>query len=377
MSLDNVSQHLFLPLPAVPDLPEFGAQHDEQGEELEAAQEHLDAEDALGEVGEAGEGAGGAGDAEGGANVAESGDADAEGVEGADAVESQEERPEDDGEDVEEEELPDAHQDVAADLDAVHVRADDAARAEFLVHDGPGVLGEQDDARDLDAAGRRPGAAAADHEHHQDALREGRPLVEVSGDEASRRERADLEARVAEGLDGLHAHRIDEVHGNQQHGRRENHEVGLELRVVSQHARSLFPDAVIEAEVAAREDHEEGHPALERGVIEVHGVVVVERETARAERAHRVRDGVEEVEAAEEVDDASRHREDHVHEEERARHLAQARQHAVARRARRLSVVHVDGALSGLRQERDEDDDDAEAAEPVRHHAPEQDAERL
>ena len=67
------------------------------------------------------------------------------------------------------------------------------------------------------------------------------------------RERADLEARVAEGLDGLHAHRIDEVHGDQRHGRREDHEVGLELRVVSQHARSLFPDAVVEAEVAARD----------------------------------------------------------------------------------------------------------------------------
>ena len=109
----------------------------------------------------------------------------------------------------------------------------------------------------------------------------------------------------------------------------------------------------------------------------MHGVVVVEREAARAERAHRVRDGIEKGQAAEEVDDAGRHREDHVHEEERARHLAQARQHAVARRARRLSVVHVDGTLAGLRQERDEDDDDAEAAEPVRHHAPEQDAERL
>ena len=90
-----------------------------------------------------------------------------------------------------------------------------------------------------------------------------------------------------------------------------------------------------------------------------------------------MRHRIEEWQPTAEIDEAGRRREKQVHQEQDLRHIAQARQHAILRRAGSLRIVHVDRTLPCLGQDGNEDDDDAQAAEPMRHHAPKEDAERL
>ena len=166
----------------------------------------------------------------------------------------------------------------------------------------------------------------------------------------------------------------NEIQSNEQYGSEDYAEVGAELRVAENDRGAFDPCAIVEGETTACEKHKEGSPQFKWEIVKVHRAVVVGRKAARSNCRHCVRDGNAELDAAEHEDDGCNCCKDKVNLKECHGHIAQTRHDAVHRRPRALGVVHIDRACAGLRQERDEDDDDAEPPNPRCHHPPEENA---
>ena len=260
------------------------------------------------------------------------------------------------------------------DARAVHAHGRRDARMELFQHDRAHHAEEQDDARDLESRRRRADAAAREHEEKQDALGKARPKLVVGGDEACRRERRRLKEREAQSVGHVVKPSVEKIRRDEQHRAADDAEIRLELGVAPQHLWPFLVNPVVKPEAAARDEHEERHPKLDGGTLEVRGARVVGGEAARADRRHRVIDGVERVHAAEEEGEERRARQDDVDAKEHGGQVLEARQDALRPLGARLGVVHGDRALPGGWQERDEDDDDAEAAEPMREASPEKHA---
>lgn len=144
----------------------------------------------------------------------------------------------------------------------------------------PDVAHHDDDARDFEARCRRTGTAAGNHEHQQDAFGKGRPAVVVCRDEARRRDGRRLERRIAQGCRRRYVEAVHEVEADEDCRRGDDQQVGLEFRIAPQDVPALLPGLVVQAVVAAREDHEEGHPGFDGRALEVSRTGVVRGKAA-------------------------------------------------------------------------------------------------
>lgn len=130
--------------------------------------------------------------------------AEADGIEDGHAVKDQDERPEDAEHGIDEEESGHAVNEVHREFFAIGTDVQDQVGMHLLTDDGSKGLDQQHDTRDLQAACRRTGAAADEHQDQEDELREDRPLVEVVGDKPRRRRNGHgLEKGLAQGFDAI------------------------------------------------------------------------------------------------------------------------------------------------------------------------------
>ena len=108
----------------------------------------------------------------------------------------------------------------------------------------------------------------------------------------------------------------------------------------------------------------------------MHRAVVVGGETTGSDGGHCMGKSNTEIDTAHHKNSRCYDGEDQIDLKERDGHLMQARHDTVECRTAALGTVHIDRACPGLREQRDKDHDDAEAADPRRHHPPEEDAVR-
>ena len=104
--------------------------------------------------------------------------------------------------------------------------------------------------------------------------------------------------------------------------------------------------------------------------------VIIRRKAARRDGREGMVGGDEERHAAEHEDKRRNNRKGDIHREQGLGHFLDARQGPVRPGTRAFGVEHVDDALAELRKDGDEDDDDAQAAEPVGQGPPEDQAGR-
>ena len=172
----------------------------------------------------------------------------------------------------------------------------------------------------------------------------------------------------------IHLHLYTEVQRDEENRPDRDKEISTEFRIAANHARPFDPHAIVQGKTAARQEHEERRPQLESDAVKVHRAVIVGGESAAANRGHGMGHSDAEIDAAEHIDDRCHHGKEEVDLKECHRHVAQARHHAIHGRPCALGVIHVDRACPRLREERDEDNDDAETADPRRHHPPKKNA---
>lgn len=270
--------------------------------------------------------------------------------------------------------MGDADDRVVTDAVAVHVQGDDLARMEFGLGSLPDVAHHNDDARDFEACRCRSGTAAGDHEQEQDAFGEGWPAVVVGRDEARRRDGRRLERRIAQGRSSRYVKAIHEIDTDEGGRHSDDQQIGLKFRIAPEDVRAFLPGLVIEAVVAAGEDHEKGHPGFDGRALEVGRTGVIRGKVAGRNRRQGVVQSPEEVHAAEEEDDEGRRRKGHVHAKQDLGHVMEPGQDPFPRRPCRFGIVHVDRRLARFRQQGDKDDDDTQSAEPVGQTAPEKEA---
>ena len=104
--------------------------------------------------------------------------------------------------------------------------------------------------------------------------------------------------------------------------------------------------------------------------------VIIRRKAARRDGREGMVGGDEERHAAEHEDKRRNNRKGDIHREQGLGHFLDARQGPIRPGTRAFGVEHVDDALAELRKDGDEDDDDAQAAEPVGQGPPEDQAGR-
>lgn len=304
-------------------------------------------------------------------------DTEADGIEDGHAVKDHDERPEDAEHGVDEEEFGYAVNEVHREFFAIRTDVQDHVGMYLLADDGGNGLDQQHDARHFQAACRRAGTAADEHQDQEDEFGKDRPLFKVVGDEARRRRNGHgLEKGLAQGFDAVPLLGQDQVEG---HGRRrdgDDGQVDAELRIAEDDFAALLPGRDVHAEVGAADEHEKGQAAFNDRAVEMGDAVIVRRETARSDSGKGVVGCDKEGHAAEHEDDRRGNGKDDVHREQGLGHLLDARQGPVRTGACAFGIEHVDDALAELRKDSDEDDDDTQAAEPVGQGPPEDQAGR-
>ena len=240
----------------------------------------------------------------------------------------------------------------------------------------PQGLDQDDDAGYLEARRRRTGAAAADHEKEQQQFGKGRPRIIICRYEARRRNGRDLERSVAEGRRPFAAEGIGQIHHDEERHDAQDKQIGFKLRIAPQDAGPLLIHLIVQAEVSAGQYHEKGNPPFHDGIVEMGHAGIKSRKPAGRNRRQGVVQGIDKIHAAQEENNQSDEGKAGIHAEQDIRHIVKARQHALPRRPGHLGVVHGHGRLARFGQKGDKDDDDSQAAEPVGHAAPKEDAVR-
>ena len=238
-------------------------------------------------------------------------------------------------------------------------------------------LEEQHDARDLDAAGGRAGAAAGEHHNEQYKTAELRPEVEILCAVAGGgNERCDLKGRVLDGgADGTA--RFENKIERDERGRAE-HDAGVDAQLVA--AQDLPPAPCTgqkqKREIDRRDEHEDHDDPVDRRGLVVGDAFVADGEAAGRDGRERGGHRVEPRHPRRAERERFRRREENVDAVKHFGRVVRARQQLGGDGAGAFGLHQVDAALAELRHQREQQDENAHAAEPLRQRAPELDAAR-
>ena len=93
-----------------------------------------------------------------------------------------------------------------------------------------------------------------------------------------------MERRIAQGRSSRHVKAIHEIDTDEGSRHSDNQQIGLKFRIAPEDVRTFLPGLVIEAVVAAGEDHEKGHPGFDGRALEVSRTGVIRGKTAGRDR---------------------------------------------------------------------------------------------
>ena len=176
-------------------------------------------------------------------------------------------------------------------------------------------LEKDNDARELEAARRRTGAGAPEHQKHQEPARELRPFVKVGGGKArGAHDSGDLEIGVAQSL-AKAADAPHDVQRNRKDGGGNGDQINAQLLALENGETLPQQDKVEEVEVDAEKQHEGRHDHLDIHTVEAGNAGRSGGKTARARRGEGVENGVVKIHTAEEQEnhlDKRQARVDHI-----------------------------------------------------------------
>ena len=234
-------------------------------------------------------------------------------------------------------------------------------------------LGQNEEAAHLHAAAGTARTGTNEHKHDQNLFGESRPQVKVAagkaggGDDGTHLKRG-LPQRLAEAV----VHTIN-IGGDDAHCHRDDHKVAPHLLAGSSAAKLAHEQQEVGVEVDAEQDHEDGHDPLDVGR-KAAKAVVAEAKAAGARRTKGGEQCLEQGHSANQQEHQFQHGEgkiDAVQNFSGRLHLGHQLIHL---RAGAFRLHQVDVGAAGQRQQREQEHQNAHAADPVGEAAPEQDA---
>ena len=234
-------------------------------------------------------------------------------------------------------------------------------------------LGQNEEAAHLHAAAGTARTGTNEHKHDQNLFGESRPQVKVAagkaggGDDGTHLKRG-LPQRLAEAV----VHTIN-IGGDDAHCHRDDHKVAPHLLAGSSAAKLAHEQQEVGVEVDAEQDHEDGHDPLDVGR-KAAKAVVAEAKAAGARRTKGGEQCLEQGHSANQQEHQFQHGEgkiDAVQNFSGRLHLGHQLIHL---RAGAFRLHQVDVGAAGQRQQREQEHQNAHAADPVGETAPEQNA---
>ena len=247
------------------------------------------------------------------------------------------------------------------------------ARPDVAPHHKREILEEVKHPVDLQTTGG--GTCAGANAHHQEGEREHKqpPSLPVAGAVARG---GDGRNDVEDGVDGdaLPTGVVPFGHNGNHHARIERHDdedIGAEHIVLPETTATLLERGEDEAETDAAQEHEKGEHQFDVGRIEGGNAVVARREAAGGDGRETLADAFEKVHGTKPEHHNENKGDDGV---ECPQNLSRARDACpqfVVRDARSLSMKHDDAAAVVQGRDKGEgEDDDAQAAHPLRQSPP-------
>ncbi len=235
---------------------------------------------------------------------------------------------------------------------------------------------EEDPSADFDAACGGSGTSAHGHEHEEEEAGLGRPLVEVLRSEAGGGHHGDdLEDGGADGLaDGVFLTDEDEVEGDCEGGGEEDIEVDFGFFLGFPPRPFFLEEPGIEHEADTAEDHEEGEPEFYSQVVIGGDTFISGAEAAGGYGGEGMAEGFVGVHAHGDQAEGAEDGECGIDLPEAHGEVLDARLDAAGSGFGGGLVLEEGFAADAERGEQcDEEDEDAESAEPLGEGAPEED----
>ena len=254
---------------------------------------------------------------------------------------------------------------------SVHGDVRDGAGMQVFLDLAVNGLAHDHDSGDLHTAAGTAGAGAAEHDQDEQGPGVLRPLVKVRRRETGRRDdRADLESRVMEGQKERREHAPD-VDRDRDDRECDDAKISLQLTHL-QHFTEFSPDdEEVRVKVDAEHDDEHRDDALhQRGV--AGAAVIANAESACSGTAEGDAESVKQGHSRDQQEDDLRHGDAEVDGVQYFGGVFHARDEFADRRARALRPHQVHVVAAGHGKDRQDEDDDAHSADPVREAAPEQ-----
>lgn len=313
-------------------------------------------------------------EAERGAYVAGAAEGDGEGVGAVDAQDHHNEIDEEAHQHVGGEEGKEPQLVLIGGGDTIDAHGQDGAGVQDAAYLIAHHLPQHDKTNAFEAAAGGAGAAADEHAHGEDDPREMRPLPRiVVEDTGGGEEGDDLEEAGAQGaVDAIVAGAHEDEH-NQRCTHENGAAVELELRVLQELAEAILEDGEVEqGEAGAAQEHEEDGGVVDGHAVEVARAGIMGGEASGGGDGHRVVDAVEEVHAFEVEADGADDGEEGVDAPDPVALCAQSGVHLDAHGACGLGREHLDATADERRDDGDGEEDDPQAADPLREAAPEE-----
>lgn len=232
-------------------------------------------------------------------------------------------------------------------------------------------LKEDHDAGNLDAAAGTARAGADKHEEHQHRLAGSIPQVKVSGGKAGggddgRHLKGGMRQRLKSAGAG-----VQDIHKDNACGYGDNQQIIADFF----HFQSPFDvsqkEQIIGVKVDAKQDHKDRYDPLDIGGVG-RNTVVFDAEAACSRRAERRADRVKQRHFSAEKQQNLGHGQPQIDQVEETRRRPHLRHQLADRGARTLRAHQVDIGAAAQRDDGQQKDQHAHAADPVREAAPEQ-----
>ena len=236
------------------------------------------------------------------------------------------------------------------------------------LQDGGEAFEEEDEADYLQAAGGGAAAAAYDNEKEDDEFRKGGPLVKVRRHKSGGGgKRGGMEDGFPEGFQKRHMALQYQGGGKKQDRPCHQSQVHPKFRILPDDVESPFPGIHINAEVGAGNHHEEGDNHFQGGAVVIGNAFISGGKAAGGNGGESMVQGLQKSHAPEHVGSGSGGGEAEVHRKEGHGRFLDAGKGFGGSGPRAFGVHHFRGAPPCLGEEGHENDDNAQAAQPVGH----------
>ncbi len=234
----------------------------------------------------------------------------------------------------------------------------------------PGIGEQHLDAEHLDAAGGRAGAAADEGQQEQHGEREPGPAAPIQGGKAGAGHHAgDREQGMAQGRQRLGVLLDDQPQGDGQRRQHDRRQIALQLAIVP----DLLPlpphDLPMHDERRAAQQHPDENDPIDAGIVPGADRVVVRREAAAGNGAHRMKQRRERRHSGNHQQQRQNRGQPGIDRENSPQHAQRPGRHAVVEPGR-LQPVKLHAADIELRQHRHGERQHADAAHPLQQGAP-------